>query len=81
MFEPFTLVIDGFADFNARVRTDGGFHLHHPGRERVFPTSSGKAGFYPHALDERDERSPAYVRVPRIGDLPDRSTEHVGVDL
>ena len=50
-------VIDGFADFNARVRTDGGFHLHHPGRERVFPTSSGKAGFYPHALDERDERS------------------------
>jgi len=46
-------VIDGFADFNARVRTDGGFHLHHPGRERVFPTKSGKAGFYAHALDER----------------------------
>jgi len=44
-------VIEGFADFNARVRTDGGFHLHHPGRERVFPTKTGKAGFYAHALD------------------------------
>jgi molybdopterin-dependent oxidoreductase alpha subunit len=47
-------VIDGFSDFNARVRTDGGFHLHHPGRERVFPTRRGKAGFHAHALDERD---------------------------
>ena len=39
-------VIDGFEDFNARVRAAGGFHLHHPGRERVFPTASGKASFY-----------------------------------
>lgn len=46
-------VVDGFADFNVRVRTDGGFHLHHPGRERVFPTRRGKAGFYAHALDDR----------------------------
>jgi molybdopterin-dependent oxidoreductase alpha subunit len=45
-------VIDGFTDFNARVRTDGGFHLHHPGRDRVFPTASGKAGFFAHELDE-----------------------------
>jgi len=50
-------VIDGFADFNARVRTDGGFHLHHPGRERVFPTKTGKAGFHAHALDERVAQS------------------------
>ncbi|MBU8975209.1 FdhF/YdeP family oxidoreductase [Lysobacter sp. MMG2] len=44
-------VIEGFADFNVRVRTDGGFHLHHPGRSRMFPTASGKAGFFAHALD------------------------------
>lgn len=44
-------VIDGFDDFNARVRVPGGFHLHHPGRERSFPTASGRAGFYIHALD------------------------------
>ncbi|MFC3551057.1 FdhF/YdeP family oxidoreductase [Lysobacter cavernae] len=43
-------VIDGFEDFNARVRVPGGFHLHHPGRERVFPTASGKATFYVHPL-------------------------------
>lgn len=43
-------VIDGFADFNTRVRLPGGFHLHHPGRERAFPTASGKAGFYVHPL-------------------------------
>ncbi len=49
-------VIDGFDDFNARVRTDGGFHLHHPGRERAFPTSTGKAGFFAHRLGDRATR-------------------------
>ncbi|MDI9239193.1 FdhF/YdeP family oxidoreductase [Lysobacter sp. LF1] len=44
-------VIEGFTDFNTRVRVPGGFHLHHPGRERVFPTASGKAGFHVHPLD------------------------------
>ena len=43
-------VIQGFEDFNTRVRQPGGFHLHHPCRERVFPTKSGKAMFYAHAL-------------------------------
>lgn len=45
-------VIPGFEDFNHRVRVPGGFHLHHPGRERVFPTDSGKAGFFFHPLAE-----------------------------
>ncbi|MEJ7746595.1 MAG: FdhF/YdeP family oxidoreductase, partial [Luteimonas sp.] len=44
------LVVDGFEQFNARVRAPGGFHLHHPNRERAFPTIDGKARFYPHAL-------------------------------
>ena len=43
-------VIPGFEDFNARVRHPGGFHLHHPCRERVFPTKSGKAMFFAHPL-------------------------------
>lgn len=46
-------VIDGFDDFNTRVRVPGGFHLHHPGRGRVFPTESGKAGFFVHVLGAR----------------------------
>ena len=45
-------VVDGFEDFNSRVRERGGFHLHHPARERVFGTHDGKAGFYVHALDK-----------------------------
>ena len=43
-------VVDGFEHFNVRVRAPGGFHLHHPNRERTFPTIDGKARFYPHAL-------------------------------
>ena len=43
-------VVPGFEDFNARVRAPGGFHLHHPCRERVFPTHDGKARFFVHAL-------------------------------
>lgn len=44
-------VIPGFENFNARVRVPGGFHLHHPGRHREFPTGSGRANFYSHPLD------------------------------
>ena len=43
-------VVEGFADFNARVRVPGGFHLRHPARHREFPTSSGRAGFFVHRL-------------------------------
>lgn len=41
-------VVEGFEDFNRRVRVPGGFHLVHPGRERRFPTASGKARFVFH---------------------------------
>jgi molybdopterin-dependent oxidoreductase alpha subunit len=43
-------VVDGFEDFNTRVRTAGGFHLHHPNRERAFPTHDAKAQFVAHPL-------------------------------
>ncbi|MBL8264461.1 MAG: FdhF/YdeP family oxidoreductase [Xanthomonadaceae bacterium] len=43
-------VVPGFEDFNARVRVPGGFHLHHPCRERIFPTPDGKARFFVHPL-------------------------------
>jgi len=38
-------VFPDFADFNARIRTPGGFRLSLPPTERVWPTSSGKAEF------------------------------------
>jgi len=43
-------VVDGFENFNVNVRAAGGFHLHHPNRERAFPTADGRAQFYPHPL-------------------------------
>jgi molybdopterin-dependent oxidoreductase alpha subunit len=38
-------VLDGFEDFNARVRHPHGFRLSQPARERGFLTSSGRAEF------------------------------------
>ncbi len=53
--ERIAVVVDGFADFNTRVRERGGFHLHHPARARAFGTVDGKAGFYIHALNDAAE--------------------------
>ena len=43
-------VVDGFEDFNARVRVPGGFHLHNPARERRWRTPGGRARFIAHRL-------------------------------
>ncbi|HUC18285.1 MAG TPA: FdhF/YdeP family oxidoreductase [Acetobacteraceae bacterium] len=36
---------DLFRDFNARIRTPGGFHLYNGPRERIWKTATGKANF------------------------------------
>lgn len=61
-------VIPGFEDFNQRVRVPGGFHLHHPGRERVFPTDSGKAGFFFHPLAESPSTAALQLMTVRSHD-------------
>ena len=38
-------VLDGFEDFNRRVRQPHGFRIHQPARERIFQSSSGRAEF------------------------------------
>ncbi len=38
-------VIDGFENYNQRIREPGGFYLNNPPRERVFNTATGKARF------------------------------------
>jgi molybdopterin-dependent oxidoreductase alpha subunit len=38
-------VLDGFEDFNSRVRQPLGFRIHQPAREREFLTESGRAEF------------------------------------
>ncbi len=47
-------VIDGFDDYNARVRKPGGFVLPNGARERRFDTDTGKAKFTVHPMPEHD---------------------------
>ncbi|WP_133500577.1 FdhF/YdeP family oxidoreductase [Cognatilysobacter terrigena] len=61
-------VVPGFEAFNARVRRPGGFHLHHPGRERAFPTASGRAGFFVHALQDDANITPFKLMTVRSHD-------------
>ena len=74
-------VIPGFEDFNARVRVPGGFHLHHPGRERVFPTCSGKAVFFAHALaDEVLFAEPGVYELMTVRSHDQYNTTIYGLD-
>jgi molybdopterin-dependent oxidoreductase alpha subunit len=47
-----TRALDGFEDFNRRVRQPGGFRLRQPARERIFLTPSGRAEFSTAALPD-----------------------------
>jgi len=44
-------VIEGFQDYNERLKKPGGFHLGVASRERIWKTPSGKAQFLVHAID------------------------------
>ena len=44
-------VIDGFENYNGRIREPGGFYLPNPPRERQFTTPSGKACFKASKLE------------------------------
>jgi len=46
------MALDGFEDFNRRVRQPGGFRIGQPARERVFLTGSGRAMFATPALPD-----------------------------
>jgi molybdopterin-dependent oxidoreductase alpha subunit len=45
-------VLDGFEDFNRRVRMPLGFRIRQPARERVFLTDSGRAEFWASPLPD-----------------------------
>jgi molybdopterin-dependent oxidoreductase alpha subunit len=45
-------VLDGFEDFNRRVRMPLGFRIRQPARERVFLTDSGRAEFHASPLPD-----------------------------
>ncbi|KRD38953.1 CbbBc protein [Lysobacter sp. Root916] len=73
-------VVDGFEDFNRRVRTPGGFHLRHPGREREFPTATGKAQFFVHALADADASAPALLQLMTVRSHDQYNTTVYGLD-
>ncbi|MGY3266034.1 FdhF/YdeP family oxidoreductase [Lysobacter sp. HA35] len=66
--ERISRVVPGFEDFNERVRHPGGFHLHHPARDRVFPTATGRAGFFVHALQDDATVAPFKLMTVRSHD-------------
>lgn len=49
----------GFADYNSRIRTPGGFRLPVPSGERVWTTASGRADFRPYVPDDAAMDDPA----------------------
>jgi molybdopterin-dependent oxidoreductase alpha subunit len=53
--------LDGFEDFNSRVRQPLGFRLHQPAREREFLTTSARAEFSAAALPDVIERGEVLV--------------------
>jgi molybdopterin-dependent oxidoreductase alpha subunit len=76
-------VVPGFEQFNARVHKPRGFHLHHPCRERVFPTSSGKAHFMAHGLlDESRDQTPLSHSASGVEDFSSEpSHREKGLDI
>lgn len=59
-------VLDGFEDFNRRVRLPLGFRIRQPARERVFLTDTGRAEFWasplPDVLPPKDKLMLSTVR-------------------
>ncbi|MEC5384809.1 FdhF/YdeP family oxidoreductase [Uliginosibacterium sp. H3] len=47
-------VVDGFADFNARLKAPGGFYLGNSARERNWQTLNNRAQFKSHRLPEEE---------------------------
>lgn len=50
-------VIEGFADFNARVHRPGGFYLGNAARERRWTQAGGRARFFAHPVPRRHDDS------------------------
>lgn len=73
-------VIPGFIDFNARVRHPGGFHLPHPGRERQFPSVSGRALLIAHPLRDAVTDSAAPFRLMTVRSHDQYNTTVYGLD-
>jgi anaerobic selenocysteine-containing dehydrogenase len=59
-------VLDGFDDFNARVRQPHGFRLRQPARRRVFLTPSGRAEFSVAPLPDDVDPGPGRLMLTTV---------------
>ncbi|HUC68715.1 MAG TPA: FdhF/YdeP family oxidoreductase [Stellaceae bacterium] len=57
-----------FADFNARIRRPGGFHLTNPPRQRVWKTPTGRANFlvFPGLREDEAVDAPGMLRLATL---------------
>ena len=57
-----------FADFNARIRHPGGFHLTIPPRQRVWNTATGRANFlvFPGLCEDEPVDDPGMLRLATL---------------
>jgi molybdopterin-dependent oxidoreductase alpha subunit len=56
-------VIDGFDDYNRRVREPGGFYLPNSARERQWKTATGKANFTVHAVPHHNLKPDEFMMM------------------
>jgi molybdopterin-dependent oxidoreductase alpha subunit len=71
--------IEGFGEFNARVRVPGGFHLRNPAREREWRTADGRARLIPHPL-QGVARDPALLQLMTVRSHDQYNTTIYGLD-
>ena len=77
--ERISAVVDGFEDFNARVRVPGGFHLRNPAREREWCTGSGRAQLFAHPL-HNEAASEGLLRLMTVRSHDQYNTTIYGLD-
>jgi molybdopterin-dependent oxidoreductase alpha subunit len=72
--------IDGFEDFNERIRAPGGFRLPNAAARREWRTSSGRATFLPYRAPEREAPPPGALRLTTIRSHDQYNTTIYGYD-
>jgi molybdopterin-dependent oxidoreductase alpha subunit len=64
--EKIAQVVEGFEDFNTRVRVPGGFHLHNAAREKQWRTPGGRARFFHHPLHDGRENDNGLLTLTTV---------------
>ncbi len=71
-----------FADFNVRIRSPGGFHLHNGARNRTWKTASGRANFLvcEGVAEDPELKNPAALQLTTIRSHDQYNTTIYGLD-